>query len=118
MYAWHHCHVLAYPYIIANDSITFQRQLIFDWCNCTSPFAAHDIERIGGHTVHSVIGTIHHKFHTLGNSTKLADDQLIAYEVVEVSDMLLKLVCSVLIIVISIVTNDDTWVLYYILDIT
>ena len=65
-----------------------------------------------------MIGPVHHKLHTFGNSTELPDNQLVTYEVIEVRDMLLKLVCTVYVIVIGIVTDDDSRVLYHVFDVT
>ncbi len=82
----------------------------------TSPVATHDIKGICCSTVHPVIGTVHYKLNAFGNGTELSDNQPVANKVVEVSDVLLKLVCTVNIIIIGIVTDDDTWILHHILD--
>ena len=63
-----------------------------------------------------MIGTVHDKLHTLGNGTELTDNQLIANKIVEVCDMLLELVSTIHIIVIGVVTDDNTWVLHHVLD--
>jgi hypothetical protein len=63
-----------------------------------------------------MIGSIHHKLHAFGNSTEFPDYQLVTDEVVEVCDVLLKLVGTIWIIVIGIVADDDTRVLYNVLD--
>ena len=52
-----------------------------------------------------MIGTVHHKFHSFGDSTELSDDQFVADEVVEMGDMLLKLVGTIHIVVISILAD-------------
>ena len=63
-----------------------------------------------------MIGTIHHKFHPLGYGAEFADNQPVAYEIIEMSDMLLELVSTIHIIVISVVTYNDTRVLHHVLD--
>ena len=97
-------------------SPAFQRQFIFHWSNCAAPVTAYDIKRISRHAVHPVVGTIHHKLHTFGDSAKLADNQPVANEVVEMSDVLLELVCTIHVIIIGIVANDDTRALHHVLD--
>ena len=63
-----------------------------------------------------MIGTVHHKLHTLGNGTELADNQFVANKIVEVSDVLLKLVSTIHIVIVGIIADDDTWILHHILD--
>jgi hypothetical protein len=63
-----------------------------------------------------VIGTIHHKLYPFGDGAELADNQSVTDEVVKVSDVLLELVGPIHIIVIGIVTDDDTRVLHHVLD--
>jgi len=63
-----------------------------------------------------MVGPIHHKLYAFGNGTELPDNQLVTDEVVEVCDVFLKLVSAIRIIIIGVVTDDDTWVLYHILD--
>ena len=65
-----------------------------------------------------MIGPVHHKLHTFGNGTELPDYQLVTNEVVKVCDVFLKLVSTINIIVIGIVSDDDTRILYHILDVT
>ena len=95
MNAWHDGYMLANPDIIAHNGITLQRQFIFHRSNGTSPVATNNVKRIGCHTVHPMIGSIHDKLHALGNSTELANNQPVAYEIVEMSDMLLELVSTI-----------------------
>ena len=63
-----------------------------------------------------MIGTIHHELHAFGNSTELTDNQFVANEVVEVCDVLLKLVGTIRIIVIGVVADNDARILYHVLD--
>ena len=84
--------------------------------NCAAPVTAYDIKRISRHAVHPVVGTIHHKLHIFGDSAKLADNQPVTDEVVEMSDVLLELVCTIHVIIIGIVANDDTRALHHVLD--
>ena len=64
-----------------------------------------------------MIGTVHHKFHAFGDSTELSDDQFVANEVVEMGDMLFKLVGTIHVIVISLVADDNVRIFNHILDI-
>jgi hypothetical protein len=63
-----------------------------------------------------MIGSIHDKFHALGNGAEFAYNQPVTYEVVEMSDMLLELVSAIHIIVISVVPYNDTRVLHHVFD--
>ena len=108
--------MLANPNVIAHNGVAFQRQFVFHRSDGAAPVATHNVERIGGHAVHAVISTIHHKFHPFGNGAELADYQPVANEVVEVGDMLLELVGTIHIIIVCIVADDDTRVLHYVLD--
>ena len=65
-----------------------------------------------------MIGTVHHKLYALGNGTKLADNQFVAYKVVEVSDVLLKQLSTIHIVIVGVITDDNTWILRHILNIT
>ena len=44
------------------------------------------------------------------------NDKLVAYEIVEVGDVLLKLVRTVHVVIVGIVPNNDTRILHHILD--
>ena len=63
-----------------------------------------------------MIGTIHNKFNTLGNSAELPYNQFVTNEVIEVGDVLFKLVSTIYVIVVGIITNDDAWILHHVLD--
>jgi hypothetical protein len=63
-----------------------------------------------------VIGTVHHKLHALGNGTELTDNQFVADKVVEMRDVLLKLVSTIHIVIVGVIANDNTWILHHILD--
>ncbi len=114
--ATHHGYVLTNPNIIAYDGITLKRQLIFDRRNSTSPVTAHDVKWVSRHTIHPVVGSVHHELNPFCNGTKLPDNQLVTDKIVEMSDMFLKLVSTIHIIIVGVVSNDDTWILHYILN--
>ena len=116
-YSWHHRYVLTNPHIIPNNSITLQRQFIFNWSNGTTPITAHDIERISSHAIHSVISAIHYELYTLCNSAELPDDEFVANEIVEMGDVLFKLVRPVHIVIVGVVSDDDARILHHILDV-
>ena len=63
-----------------------------------------------------MVGSIHHKLYTFGNSAELANNQSVTDEVVEMSDMLLKLIRSIYIIIIGIVAYDNTRILHHVFD--
>jgi hypothetical protein len=63
-----------------------------------------------------MVGSIHDKLYTFGNSAEFANNQPVTYEVVKMSDMLLELVSTIHIIVIGVITDDDTRVLHHVLD--
>ena len=114
MNARHHGYILSNPDIITDNSITLQRELIFYWCYCATPFSSHNVERICGHSIHSVISAIHYELYTFCYGAELPYDKLIANEIIEMSDVLFKLVCTIRVIIISIVPNDDTRILYHV----
>ena len=70
----------------------------------------------GGNAIHSVISAIHHELDAFGNGAELPDNQFVSYEVVEMSNVLFKQVRSIHVIIVSIVSNDDTRILHHILD--
>ena len=115
MNAWHNGYILTNPNVIAHNGISLQRQFIFQRSNGTSPVAANDVKRIGCYAIHPMVGSIHDKLHTLGNSAEFANNKPVTYEVIEMSDMLLELVSTIHIIVIGVVTDDNTWVLHHFL---
>ena len=115
MYARHDCHILPDPHIVADDSVTFERQFIHYRRNRTAPVSSHYVERIGGGTVHPMVGPIHNESNPLGNGAKVTDYQPVTDEFLEVCDVFLKPVGTVRIIVISIVANDYSRILHHIL---
>ena len=115
MHSRHYGHVLAYPHVVSDNGVAFKRQFILHWRNHPSPGAAHDIKRIGCGAIHPVVRAVHYEIHTSGNSAEIAYDEPIANEIIEMSYMLLKPVGSIDIIVISLVTDDDSRILYHIL---
>ena len=68
-------------------------------------------------TIHPVVGTIHYKLHPLGNSTELTDNKFVTDKVVEMRDVLLKLVSTIHIIIVGVIADDDTRILHHILDV-
>ena len=83
----------------------------------TVGISTHDVERIGGHAVHPVVGTVHDKLHALGNGAELADNQPITNKIIEVGDVFLKLVGAGHIIVIGVVSDDDTRIFHYVFNV-
>ena len=110
----HHGYFLSYPDIITDNSITLQGKFIFYWCYCAPPVSSHNVERICGHPIHSVISAIHHELYTFCYGAELPYDKLITNEIIEMSDVLFKLVCTIHVIIIGIVPNDDTRILYHV----
>ena len=106
--------MLANPDIITHNGITLQRQFVFHWSNGTAPITANDVKRIGRHAIHPMVGSIHDKLHSLRDCAELANDQSVTDEIIEMSDMLLELVSTIYIIVVGVITYDNTRVLHHV----
>lgn len=61
MYAGHYRHILSDPYIVADNSVAFERQFIHYRSDRSAPVASHYVERIGRGVVHPMVGTVHDK---------------------------------------------------------
>ena len=110
----HHGYILSYPDIITNNGVALQGKFILHRSNGRPPITTHNVERIGGNAVHSVISAIHYELYTFCYGAELPYDKLIANEIIEMSDVLFKLVCTIRVIIISIIPNDDTRILYHV----
>ena len=113
----HHSHMLADPNVIADNGVALQRQLIFHRRNGAPPVSAHYVKRIGGHTVHPMIGAVHDELDALGDGAEFPDNQFVADEIIEVCDMLLELIGTVYIIIVRVIPDDDPRILHHILDV-
>jgi hypothetical protein len=63
-----------------------------------------------------MVSAVHHELDAFGNGAELPDNQSITDEIVEVRNMFLKLVRTVHVVIVSVVSDDDAWILYHILD--
>src|SRR5574344_214035 len=111
----HHSHVLANPDIIADNSVTFQGQFLFHRSNRATPISTHNVERISSHAIHSMVGAVHHELDAFGNGAELPDNQFVTDEIVEMGDVLFKLVRTVHVVIVGVVPDDDTRILNHIL---
>lgn len=62
-----------------------------------------------------MIRSVHNECYPLSNGTEIADYQPVTDKLIEMCDMLLKLVGSIDIIIICIITDNNSWILNYIL---
>ena len=62
--------------------------------------------RISGHTIHPVIRSVHQELKAPGNSAELPNNQHVADEVIEMRDVLLKLVRTIQVIVVNVIPDD------------
>ena len=53
----------------------------------------------------SVVGAVHHEFEAFGNGTELPDNQFVTDEIIEMRDVLLKLVRTIHVIIISVIPD-------------
>ena len=116
MHTRHNGHILTDPDIVADHGIALQRQFIFYRSDGAAPLSAHYVERIGRHAIHSVVGPVHHELNAFGDGAELPDNQFVADEIVEVCYVFLKLVRTIHVIIVCVVPDDDTGILYHILD--
>ncbi len=100
----HYCNILSNPHIVTNHSISFEWQLC-QFGSCFFPAVAHDVERIGGNTAHSMVCTVHYKFNSFCNCAKFADYELVSDKLIMVCDVFLERFGTVTVIIIGIVTN-------------
>ena len=64
-----------------------------------------------------MIGTVHNEIHPSCDGAEITDYEPVAYKIIKMGDMLVKTVGPVNIIVIGVVSYDDTWIFNYILDV-
>ena len=112
MYTWHDCHILPDPYIVADDSVSFEWQLIHYRSNRTAPISSHNVEWVCRGAVHPMVGTVHNKGNSFGNCAKVTDYQPVTDKIIEMCYVFFESFSAVDVIVICVVSDDDSRILY------
>jgi hypothetical protein len=63
-----------------------------------------------------VVGPVHHELNALGDGAEFPDNQFVADEIVEVGNVLLKLICTIHVIIVRVVPDDNARILHHVLD--